>query len=206
MSLTWLIMTVLGTTVLFWNRAFISLWVGAEHYVGAIPDLLIVVVVLQFILIRNDGNVIDLSLRLKQKVIIGAISVGLSLSIAVALVSWLKLGIVGICIGLIAGRIILSAGYPILVGRLLGISFSFQLKSALRPAFVTFLFFSLATCFDNFISTTKNFAVGGWIGLGIFICVTAIGALALAFYLGLSSGQREAIIQRVRIVLAITKG
>ena len=62
MSLTWLVVTVLGTCVLLWNRTFIGLWVGANHFVGSFPDLLIVVVVMQFVLIRTDANVIDLTL------------------------------------------------------------------------------------------------------------------------------------------------
>jgi hypothetical protein len=99
--------------------------VGSQHFIGSIPDLLIVIVVMQFIFIRNDGNVIDLTLRLKNKVIMGAISVGVSLGIAVAFIQWLNLGVVGICLGLIIGRLILSVGYPILVGRFLGISFLF---------------------------------------------------------------------------------
>jgi O-antigen/teichoic acid export membrane protein len=205
MSLTWLIVTVLGTIVLLWNRAFINLWVGPEHFVGSVPNLLIVLVVLQFILIRNDGNVIDLSLRLQRKVVMGAISVGLSLGIAVILVRWFNLGIIGLCLGIIVGRSILSAGYPILVGRLLGVSFSSQLKSIFRPAFVTLLFFSLATFFDSFILAKGYFAVGGWISLGLYVSMTLIGALVLAFYLGLSVHQRETIFQRIRVVLAGAK-
>jgi len=204
MALTWLIVTILGTMVLFWNRAFISLWVGSQHFIGSIPDLLIVLVVMQFILIRNDGNVIDLSLRLKQKVIIAAISVGLSLGIAVVFIQWLKLGVIGICLGLIIGRLILSAGYPILVGRLLGISFLSQMKSTFRPAFVTALFFTIATIFDSYI-IAKNLLAFGWIHLVIYGGITLLGAFIIAFYLGLSSKQRKNIIQRVRIVLNFTK-
>jgi len=205
MAFTWLIVSVLGTMVLLWNRSFINLWVGSKHFIGSIPDLLIVVVVMQFILIRNDGNVIDLSLRLKQKVIMGAVSVALSLGIALVLIQWLNLGVIGICLGLIIGRLILSAGYPILVGRLLGVSFLSQVKSSIRPALVTASFFLLATYFDSFFIAKGMLAVRGWFTLALYIGITLLGALVLAFYLGLSSGQRNNIIQRVRIVLSLTK-
>jgi hypothetical protein len=138
-------------------------------------------------------------------VVMGAISVGLSLGIAVILVRWFNLGIIGLCLGIIVGRSILSVGYPILVGRLLGVSFSSQLKSIFRPAFVTLLFFSLATFFDSFILAKGYFAVGGWISLGLYVSMTLIGALVLAFYLGLSVRQRETIFQRIRVVLAGAK-
>ena len=205
MAITWLIVTGLGTMVLLWNRAFISLWVGPQHFIGSIPDLLIVLVVMQFILIRNDGNVIDLSLRLKRKVIMGAISVGLSLGIAIVLIQRYNFGVVGICLGLITGRLILSIGYPVLVGRLLGVSFLSQIKSIFRPAFVTALFFLLATFIDIFIMTKGYSSIGGWIQLSLYVGISLLGALILSFYIGLSSQQRFNIIQRVRIVLTFTK-
>src|SRR5439155_1240191 len=42
MVLTWLFATAVGTTILLWNRSFVALWVGREHYGGAVVDLLIV--------------------------------------------------------------------------------------------------------------------------------------------------------------------
>jgi O-antigen/teichoic acid export membrane protein len=205
MALTWLIVTVLGTMVLMWNRSFLSLWVGSQHFIGSIPDLLIVIVVMQFIFIRNDGNVIDLTLRLKNKVIMGAISVGVSLGIAVAFIQWLNLGVVGICLGLIIGRLILSVGYPILVGRFLGISFLAQVKSTFKPVFLTALFFILATLFDRYIVVKGFSGIGGWIQLSLYVSITLLGAMILTFYIGLTSQQRNNILQRVRIVLNFSK-
>jgi O-antigen/teichoic acid export membrane protein len=201
MALTWLIITGFGTVVLLWNRSFIGLWVGSQHFIGSLPDLLIVIVVMQFILIRNDGNVIDLSLKLKQKVIIGAISVVLSLGIAVVFIKWLNLGIVGICLGLIAGRLILSAGYPILVGRLLGITFFAQIKSIVRPALVSAIFFILATVGDSYLLRLAFHGLKGWIFLAISVSISTLGTFIFAFYLGLTSKQRNNIFQRLRIVL-----
>ena len=45
MSLSWLTVVVVGVTVLIWNESFVGLWVGHEHYAGAIPTLLIVLMV-----------------------------------------------------------------------------------------------------------------------------------------------------------------
>jgi O-antigen/teichoic acid export membrane protein len=205
MTLTWLIITVLGTMVLMWNRSFINLWVGSQHFIGSLPNLLIVIVIMQFIFIRNDGNVIDLTLRLKNKVIMGAISVGLSLGIAVVFIQWLNLGVVGICLGLIIGRMILSIGYPILVGRFLGISFLAQVKSTFKPVFLTALLFILATLFDMYIVIKGYPGIEGWIQLSLYVSFTLLGALIITFYIGLSSHQRNNILQRIRIVLNIAK-
>ena len=56
MTFTWLVVTVMGTSILLWNRTFIGMWVGETHFVGSIQDLLIVIVVFQFVLIRNDAK------------------------------------------------------------------------------------------------------------------------------------------------------
>ncbi len=205
MALSWLIITGLGTVVLIWNRSFLGLWVGSQHFVGSLPELLIVVVVMQFILIRNDGNVIDLSLKLKQKVILGAISVGLSLGIGVAFIRWFNLGIVGICLGLIIGRLMLSVGYPFLVGRLLGVTLLTQIKSIFRPMLVTTACFILAVYMDNHIFQGGFSGIKGWLALAFFVCLTTVLVFIAIFYLGLNNTQRNNIIQRIQIVLTVRK-
>jgi len=204
MSLTWLIVTVLGATVLLWNRIFIKLWVGERYFVGAIPDLLIVVVVIQFVLIRNDSNFIDLTLRLRKKVVMGALSVTLSLALAAIFIGYFKLGVVGLSLGLIIGRLILSIGYPTLVGRFLGVTLFSQLKNVLRPGLITILLFILAT-----VVTSSSFIFGwthlnGWIGLILFGGISFLVMFLLAFFTGLSANQQRQILSRVRIVLGIT--
>jgi hypothetical protein len=133
----------------------------------------------------------------------GAISVGLSIGIAVILIQYFDLGIIGICLGLIFGRLILSVGYPILVGRLLGITFFSQFKSIFRPVFVTIIFFVLATLFDYFIHPEVVHELRGWFYLAVYIIVTLIVASISSVYLGLSSKQRNNIIIRARAVLNI---
>ena len=163
MSFTWLVITVLGSTVLLWNRAFLGLWVGERHYAGAIPALLIVIVAAQFALLRNDANIIDLTLDLRRKVLIGALSIVLSLVIAGILIKYFQLGIVGLCLGLIASCSVLSLAYPLWVGRLLGISLWSQLRSALRPAVTVILLFSMASESGDLLVTSPWFSRGAWV-------------------------------------------
>jgi O-antigen/teichoic acid export membrane protein len=202
MSLTWLVLTVLGSTVLLWNWVFIRLWVGAEHYGGAVSTLLIVMVVTQFVLIRNDANIIDLTLRLRRKVIIGALSVILSLVAAGVLVSHFKMGIAGLCLGLLAGRSALSISYPLLVGHFLRVPFPSQLKGMLRPALVTIVLFLLASKLNELLLASNWFAASGWIVLILSVMVTVGLGSCLAFYAGLSGDQRRHILRRIRMVIA----
>src|SRR5439155_1306547 len=47
LALTWLFATVVGTTILLWNRSFVALWVSSNHYAGSSVDLLIVLIAVQ---------------------------------------------------------------------------------------------------------------------------------------------------------------
>lgn len=201
MSLSWLILTVLGSAVLIWNRTFIRLWVGPEHYIGSIPSLLIVIVVTQFVLIRNDANIIDLTLNLRRKVIIGALSLTLTLSLAVFLISYYKLGVIGLCLGIIIGRSILSIGYPLLIGRYLRVTLKSQVIGALRPIIVSIFLFGTASILDRFTSMISWSGLSGWIFL-LFVGITTCSiVLPLSFYVGLSDKQRNRIISRIQMIL-----
>ncbi len=201
MVLTWLILTALGSAVLLWNRAFIGMWVGARQYAGAVANLAIVAVVAQLVLIRTDASIIDLTLRLERKVLMGALSVALSLIIACILVGYFRLGVVGLCLGLMAGRAILSIGYPLLIGRFLGVSLATQLRRVWRPAAVTLLLFALAAILDSFAPAGALAGLRGWLifflSAGATFCLT----LVVAFLTGLTDRQRRSVWERIRTVL-----
>jgi O-antigen/teichoic acid export membrane protein len=201
MALTWLIVTALGCTILVWNRTFVELWVGAEHYSGSTNAFLIVLIVTQFVLIRNDANFIDLTLWLRSKVVLGALSAMVSIVGAAVLVGYFRLEIMGLCLGIIAGRCILSAGYPVLVGRHLRIKFSSQLKSVLRPIGLTVLLYMLAYSIDTMVSLEGWHGLMAWIGLALSTIVTSVAILILLFYLGLSGNHRNSILLRLRAIV-----
>jgi O-antigen/teichoic acid export membrane protein len=200
-SFTWLIATTLGASILIWNRTFVSLWVGAEHYSGALANLLIVVAALQLALIRSDGNVIDLTLRLSQKVLLGFLSVTVSIMTASILVGYFRLGIVGLCLGVIVGRLIMSFGYPILIGRFLHIDFSRQSNAILRPAIVTIFLFLVAIGLSRLAVDPGWSGLSGWIMFIVAAGLTGILMLVVSFYAGLSTAQRLSMVYRIRAVI-----
>ena len=110
MSATWLVTTIGGSLLLVWERSFLGLWVGERYYPGTTAMVLIVVMVLQFALIRNDSNIIDLTLNVRRKVLLGLgsaiLCVGLSWFLVVR--GW---GIVGLVLAFIVGRSILTLAY-----------------------------------------------------------------------------------------------
>lgn len=203
-AFTWLVATTLGASILIWNRTFISLWVGAEHYSGSIANLLIIVGAMQLALIRSDGNIIDLTLRMSQKVMLGALSVTVSVATASMLVGSFQLGVVGLCIGITAGRLIVSLGYPILIGRFLGVDFSRQTGSILRPGLVTALLYSVSLGLDHLMADLAWSGLSGWLALVLSVSLTGILMLLMSFYTGLSRSQREVLMHRLRAGMATT--
>lgn len=191
MAGTWLLGSVVGVTVLLWNQSFVTLWVGQEHYAGAVPTLLIMIMTIQFVLIQNDAMIIDLTLNLRHKVIFGAISTIVSLLFASALVSLFNLGIMGVCLGFIVGRSILSLGYPYLVGRYLNCSFGSQLGSLLRPMLVTVLLFVAAANLEGGLKAAT------WSRLIISVAITLVAVTIPTFYAGLSIAQRNVLLSRL---------
>jgi O-antigen/teichoic acid export membrane protein len=200
-SFIWLVATTLGASILIWNRVFVGLWVGAEHYSGALPNLLIVVAAMQLALIRSDGNIIDLTLRLSQKVLLGLLSVTVSIVCAGILVGYFKLGIVGLCLGIMTGRLIISIGYPILISRFLGVNLSSRLNRTLRPVLVTVLLFLSAVALDHFALFSLGTGITGWILFILSAGVTGLLMLLFSFFAGLSNEQRRTILRRVRAVI-----
>jgi O-antigen/teichoic acid export membrane protein len=195
MIFTWLIVTVFGATMLLWNQSFVQLWVGGEYYVGTISNLLIILMVSQFAFIRNDANIIDLTLDLRTKVLIGLLAAGFSAGASGILVGVYKLGIVGLTLGFIAGQLILSIGYPLIVGRFFSVSIYSQLRGFLRPACVTILLFVPLTVLGDYL------AVNTWLSLVLSAALT-VGLLSLlAFYFGVTGEQRKSLVNRIRKVL-----
>ncbi len=200
MSFTWLVATVVGVTVLLWNQSFVRLWVGAEYYAGPIATLLIIGMVTQFVFIRNDASIIDLTLDLRRKVLIGLLSATLSIVAAGVLVGTFNMGIMGLIVGFIAGRSILTLSYPWLVGRYLGVSLSSQLKSSGRPALITLLLFAFMSRLGSFVTAST------WLYLILWVGVTLALVSLAVFYTGLSRVQRTQVLQRIRIVMPSSNG
>jgi hypothetical protein len=125
----------------------------------------------------------------------GIVSAGLSAGLSVVLVGTLKMGIVGLTMGFICGQLIVSIGYPLLVGRFLQVSPSSQLKGAIRPAIMTGLSFASVSILGNSI------AVNSWLSLILQAGVTTLLLSLIIFYVGMPREQRNNLLRRARKVL-----
>ena len=197
MMLSWLIVTTLGSAIVAWNREFVRLWVGPEYYAGSLTTLLILLLVIQLVLIRNDANIIDLTLVLPRKVLIGVGGSVASVVIAASLVGYFKTGLLGMLLGLLGGRTILSLAYPMMIGRFLGTSMASQIRAVLRPGVLTLALFALAGALSAKSQPEPMTGFVAWLRL-LFLFATTVGAAGLvAVMTGLSTDQRRNIARRV---------
>jgi hypothetical protein len=194
MTFTWLLVTATGATVLLWERSFLDLWVGDGYYPGLSAMTLIVVMVIQLAIIRTDSNIIDLTLRLSAKVMLGLLSVLLSVGLAWALLGVYGLGITGLVAGFIVGRLVLSVAYPLMIARLLGVRPSSQLRGAIRPTVATVTLLAAAA------ALSEHVGVGSWVMLTLACAGTVLACAAFALVVGLSAHRRSTLLNRVRRV------
>ena len=191
-AMTWLVTTVMGATVLLWNESFACLWVGPEFYVGTTANLLIILTIVQFVLLRCDAQIIDLTLNLRHKVLIGAASAAVSVLAAAVVLGVFDGGVAGLCLAFLAGRSILTVCYPWMVGRFLGIAGYTQLKGLLRPTATTALLFLLMLLLSQVVT------IRSWTGLVLAVSTTMTTVGLFTFWVGLTSGQRRQVLQRIR--------
>jgi O-antigen/teichoic acid export membrane protein len=192
MRMSWVVLAAMGTAILLWNRSFINLWVGPEHYAGAWANLLIVLLMVQLIFIRNDAFVIDLTLQMRGKVVVGAIASVLSIGLSALLIP--RWGIVGLCLGMIAGRLLLTVSYPLIVSRQLEQPRRLPWRAWVRPGLAMALMFAGATYLG------QKLVVNHWVVW--FICGGATFGLALcvALFTGFNADDRGPLVKRLLMV------
>lgn len=155
-------LTVVGSgAVLALNGTFVSFWVGADQYLGTTINLLLVVCGLQQALIRMDGQILDVTMRIAPKVMIGLLSTvggivagcaafALSHHLAVALLA------------VIAMRMVSNVAYPILVARSIPGS-SVPRRPVILATFVLALSFGVGAWGQDVEPLARIALATGWI-------------------------------------------
>ena len=191
LTLTWLFATTVGVTILCWNRSFLALWVGQQHYGGPWLDLLIILTAVQTVFIRTDAYVIDAALQPRPRVLAGAGAALVTIALAVPLTR--LFGAVGLCIGLLGGRAVQSAAYPLLVrGSLGGHSGPPPWRERVRLAVVTVLLFAAALWIGQRLQTSH------WVVWSAGVALTAGLAFVIALAAGPSGEGRRLVLTRLR--------
>ena len=192
---SWLLLAAIGSTILLLNRSFINLWVGPAHYAGTWTNLLIVLMIVQLVFIRNDAYIIDLMLEMREKVVMGFIAAVISIGLSILLIP--RMGIAGMCLGMITGRLALTVSYPFIINRYLGRTWRPKLAGAVRPGVIMALMFSGSAYLGQRL-LVDNWAI--W-----FICsALSFGvALGLALVTGLKAELRGLMIARFMMLRSL---
>jgi len=193
MLLTWIIGGTICTVVILLNESFIHLWIGSNQFAGQTVNILIVLVVFQYMFIQNDSAIINTTLDIKQKVYIGVITVIISIPLALLLVP--LYGIVGLCIALLAGRMTMTVGYPWIVKN--KIKVFLPLKTYIRPSITLFILWFISYKISTGILLTT------WAEL-LFIGIIATVVIILKIItFGLNTKQRNelwAYFRRIKLL------
>jgi len=196
MMVTWLVGTIVGSMILLWNHSFVELWAGPNIFLGATENLLLVLAMVQLIFIRTDAFIIDVTLKIRNKVLIGAGSGITAIGLGYCFARFWRQDVVGLIIGLVAGRAILSIIYPRLVGKALNTRSPQGHAWLFRPLIVMGLLF--VVCF----SISLYVRAGGWFSLVVYGIFSLGFIIALAFMVGLTQHQRASINIRVNSLLS----
>jgi O-antigen/teichoic acid export membrane protein len=198
MNLTWLFVTAVGATILLWNRSFLTLWVGPENYAGFWTNLLVVIATAQTALVRTDAYVLDATLQPRLRVWVAAVAGVAIVGFSIALTP--SLGIVGVCLGVLMGRLVQTIAYPLLVDRCLHRPARLRVRSIARPLTVMLVMFGATA------TVGERVLARHWLGWAVGVALSLAIMMAVAFVAGLPAEARGTVLGRLRTMLATARG
>jgi O-antigen/teichoic acid export membrane protein len=189
LAVTALFVTAVGSAILLWNRSFIHLWVGGENYAGPWTNLLLVLIAVQTAFIRCDAYIIDAALQPGRRVRVSAVAAVVALALSVVL-TWYA-GLVGLCLGVLAGRATQMIWYPLVVGDCLGRTPELSRRWLARTLLVMCVLFAGSAYLGQHIQLQH------WFGWALGVLLTAALAFVIALKWGLPPDLRAAVTTRL---------
>jgi O-antigen/teichoic acid export membrane protein len=183
MALSWLLVIGTGVSILAWNHSFVTLWVGRDMYAGSTVNLLLVLLTAQLVFQRNDSNLIDVSLDVRNKAMLGG--AGLVVSVALGWLLGSRHGMAGLVAGFLAGRMVTGIAYPVLAGSRVQVALSAQARALMRPGLVTAALFGAAFVMGESVHLRT------WPALLAAVAVTSIAGGGMGWVGGLDTAMRR---------------
>lgn len=190
-TISFVVYGLLGSMILLWNRSFVWLWVGPDYFIGPVANLMLVFLMMQLVLIRIDAQIIDVTLRVKAKVVLGALATVLSFVLALKFSKYLFQDVTGVIAGLFCGRFLLTLCYPLLVRKVLKVE-NLGPQSGL---FRNLTFICMVYCICYLLG--NYWVVQSWFGLFTGAFVSLLSLAGLIIYIGLTDWQRRQLQQRL---------
>lgn len=190
LAVTVLFVTSVGSTILLWNRSFVQLWVGAENYAGVWTNLLLVLIAAQTAFIRCDAYIIDAALQPGRRVRVSALAAAVGLLLSIVLTY--QAGMLGLCLGVLAGRAIQTGWYPVLVRRCLNGTSALAPEWLLRPVVTSAILFAASAWLG------QRMLIGSWLVWGGAVLLTLGLACGITLQVALPQDGRAAVLARLR--------
>jgi O-antigen/teichoic acid export membrane protein len=186
-SLIWWLSFGVGVSIILFNEQFLQLWVGGEKYAGNIENFLIILIAVQYVFFFTTGNFINVTLDLKTKVYITGMSAIVSIAFTFLLVGYFGFGILGLCISILVGRLLMTIGLPMILSQKIGEKFNPFKSTNTRPLTVFLGGLGLALFLQPSIKASNWFEL---IGYGILV---SIFSLILFWFLAFNKSQKHAL-------------
>lgn len=158
-----------GSIVILINKDFVSLWMGESYYLGTYSNILIVFTMTFLILARIEGQIQDLSLNIRKKVISGILFSALSFAFAF-FGFYLFENLEGIFLGLLIGRIMMYFSFSHMVNRFIQLKLNY-FKIFYSILFMTILFYvgEIIPIVDSWVLLILKLIVVSLIFIPIFL-------------------------------------
>lgn len=158
--------TVLGcAAVLAFNGTFVSLWVGADQYLGNVVNMLLVVCALQQGFMRMDGQILDVTLNIAPRVMVGLASSAGGIAagcIGFALTHDLKVALMAVIIARLASNV----AYPIFVRRAIPGSAAPR-STVLLGSSLLIASFGVGLLMEKLGAIEQVILAGGWLSIAV---------------------------------------
>lgn len=191
MMITGLLLGLIGFIIIAFNISFANLWVGSGNYLGRFDNLLVMIMVTQFVFIQNDSVLINTMLDVKQKTIMGLLSIVITL-IAIYMLS-VVYGVSGFISGIITGRLILTISYPQIVLKKL------EHKYSLIKDFPWRTLFGISIAWLIAYELSEILVIESWLTLVFYVGFSLLVVTPLLFYSAIERKRRQELIARVSL-------
>jgi len=188
-SFNWALLAFFGSLIILWNEQFVSLWTSSEYFAGRLDNFLIILVASQSVILQIDAFLINITLNIRRKIVY--ILISSITSIILSLVFVPSMGITGLLIAMLIGRIFMLIGYPRIVSEITGVKKLGLQLSCSRQALFAILFLIISYLLP--IVRIHN-----WFELAIGAIFTALILTVLIWKVLLSSEDRSQMTENFR--------
>jgi O-antigen/teichoic acid export membrane protein len=188
-TISWLLATAFGVTIIIFNQSFLHYWVGNDHFAGHTANMLIMIMTIQDTFVKNDACIISATLDIKKKVFLTLVSAVLFAGFGIILVN--KMGIAGLCLSFMISRLFLFIGQRKILAAAMKTGTRAVFFGNYRPFMISLLMLGVAGWL-----ATKTGSVGMY-QLIVYAPITFVTAIPVFYFLGWSRADRLALRQIV---------